>query len=120
MKKFSKSLNNALSGLRYAIVNERNFQIEIIAAVIVIALVMFLNLENWEMVVLFLLIGWVLTVELINTVVERIVNILKPRVHPYAGLIKDIMAAVVLISSALAFIIGVVILYPYFCDFWIK
>jgi len=59
---------------------------------------------------------WVLILELINTVVERVVDILKPRIHPYARLIKDLMAAVVLISSIVAVIVGIIIFYPYFRD----
>lgn len=61
-----------------------------------------------------LIIMWVLITELTNTVVERVVDILKPRIHPYARLVKDIMAAVVLISSIMAVVVGVIIFYPYF------
>jgi diacylglycerol kinase len=41
---------------------------------------------------------------------------LKPRIHPYARLIKDLMAAVVLISSIVALIVGIIIFYPYIRD----
>jgi undecaprenol kinase len=72
--------------------------------------------KNWEAVVLLSIIMWVLVLELVNTVVERVVDILKPRVHPYVRLIKDMMAAVVLISIVFASCIGIVIFYPYFRD----
>jgi len=55
----------------------------------------------------------VLIMELINTVFERVVDILKPRIHPYARVIKDLMAATVLITSIVAVIVGVIIFYPY-------
>ena len=54
-----------------------------------------------------------LVMELINTVFERVVDILKPRVHPYARLIKDLMAATVLITSIVAVVVGIIIFYPY-------
>ena len=59
---------------------------------------------------------FVLIFELTNTVLERVVDILKPRIHPYARLIKDLMAAVVLISSIVSVIVGVIIFYPYIKD----
>jgi diacylglycerol kinase len=65
-----------------------------------------------------LIIMWVLITELTNTVVERVVDILKPRIHPYARLVKDIMAAVVLISAVMAVVVGVIIFYPYFRNFF--
>ena len=55
----------------------------------------------------------VLIMELINTIMERVVDILKPRVHPYVRLIKDLMAASVLLASILAVIVGLIIFIPY-------
>ena len=46
-------------------------------------------------------------------VVEKIVDILRPRIHSYVEIIKDMMAAAVLIASIGAAIIGVLIFYPY-------
>ena len=113
MAKFSKSLKHAWSGLKYAVSYERNFQIEIVFAVFILALIFIFKVKNWEAIVLVLMIMWVLVTELTNTVVERVVDILKPRLHPYARLIKDIMAAVVLISCLVAIAVGIIIFWPY-------
>jgi undecaprenol kinase len=113
MAKFSRSLKHAYRGLKYAISYERNFQIEVVTACFVVALIFIFDVKNWEAIVLMLMIMWVLVTELTNTVVERVVDILKPRIHPYARLIKDIMAAVVLISCVVAVTIGIIIFYPY-------
>ncbi len=59
------------------------------------------------------MIMWVLIMELINTVFERIADVIKPRIHPYVRLIKDVMAAVVLISSLVAVAVGIIIFLPY-------
>jgi diacylglycerol kinase (ATP) len=48
------------------------------------------------------------------------VDILKPRVHPYAQLIKDIMAAAVLIASGGAIVIGVIIFFPYIKELFLR
>lgn len=113
IKKFHRSLKHALDGLAYAVVHERNFRIELFIAVLVLVLIFLFKVKNWEAIVLILMIMWVLIAELINTVLERIVDILKPRIHPYARLIKDLMAAAVLISALVAIVVGVIIFYPY-------
>lgn len=110
----SKSFRHAFRGLSYALANERNFQIEVIIGIFILGLIFIFKVKNWEAIILILMVMWVLVMELTNTVVERVVDILKPRIHPYARLVKDIMAAVVLISSIVSVIVGVIIFYPYF------
>lgn len=117
MSRFGHSVKHALRGLAHVVRHERNFQIELSVAVIVAIVIVYLKLKGWEAIVLILMIMWVLIMELINTAVERVVDILKPRIHPYARLVKDIMATVVLISSAVAVVIGVIIFLPYVREF---
>lgn len=114
IRKFGRSVSHATDGLIYAVMHERNFRIELVFAVLVVASIFVFKVKNWEAIVLILMIMWVLITELTNTVLERVVDILKPRIHPYARLIKDLMAAVVLISATVAVIVGVIIFYPYF------
>jgi len=113
IRRIGKSFRHAARGLKYSLINERNFQLEVVIGFFVFVLIFVFKLKNWEAIILVLMIMWVLVMELTNTVVERVVDILKPRIHPYARLIKDIMAAVVLISSLMAVAIGVIIFYPY-------
>ncbi len=113
IRKLSKSFRHAFRGIKYSLAYERNFQIEIVVAVFVVALIFIFKVKNWEAIVLVFMIMWVLIVELINTVLERIVDIIRPRIHPYARLVKDLMAAVVLISSIIAVVVGIIIFYPY-------
>ena len=120
LRRFKRSLRHALDGIVYAIVHEKNFRIEIMMAIFVIILMFIFKLKSWEGIVLILMIMWVLILELVNTVLERVVDILKPRIHPYARLIKDLMAAVVLISSVVAVIIGIIIFYSYFRDLFFR
>lgn len=114
IRQLGKSCRHAIRGLKYVLANERNFQIELVIGLFVVILIFIFKVKNWEAVILMLIIMWVLITELTNTVVERVVDILKPRIHPYARLVKDIMAAVVLISSIMAIVVGIIIFYPYF------
>lgn len=110
---FSRSLRHAVNGLSYAIKNEKNFQNEIAVACVVLVAMIYYRVSPSEMIVLFLVIMGVLVMELLNTVMERIADILKPKIHPYVRVIKDLMAASVLVSSVLAIIIGLIIFIPH-------
>ena len=113
INQFVKSFSCAMRGLAYALKNEKNFQNELVIALLVIFMMWYFHVTRTEMVALVLVIASVLILELLNTIMERVVDILKPRVHPYARLIKDLMAAVVLISAIFAVIVGLIIFLPY-------
>jgi len=113
MMSLKKSFLYAFRGLKYVMKNERNFRIELILAFLILVFSMILKIERWELVIVVFLITLVLVTELINTVVERVVDILEPRIHPFAKLIKDIMAAIVLISAITSVAIGLIVFLPY-------
>ncbi|HRY82294.1 MAG TPA: diacylglycerol kinase family protein [Candidatus Moranbacteria bacterium] len=113
IKEFLKSFANAMRGLKYAIKNEKNFQHELIVAILAVGAMIYFRVTRLEMIVVVTMIMAVLVMEMLNTIIERIIDILKPSVHPYARLIKDLMAASVLLTSILALIIGLVIFIPH-------
>ncbi|KKP80232.1 MAG: hypothetical protein A2271_02900 [Candidatus Moranbacteria bacterium RIFOXYA12_FULL_35_19] len=113
IKEFFKSFSHAFRGLKYAIINERNFQNELLVAIIAFGAMLYYRVTRLETIVIITMVMAVLVMEMLNTIVERIIDILKPSVHPYARLIKDLMAASVLLTSIMALIIGLVIFIPY-------
>lgn len=119
-KKLFKSFRYAGRGLKYVLRNEQNFQIEILIGLLVVILMYLFPTRTLEKIALFIAIFAVLVVELINTMFERVVDMLKPRVHPYAQLVKDIMAAAVLLSSIGAAVVGIIIFYPYIRDLFLQ
>lgn len=116
--RFWKSFRYARQGLARAVRTEHSFRIHVVVAIIVIVGILLLQLERAEAALLILLISTILTLELVNTVVERFVDMLEPRVHPYVGVIKDLMAAAVLITSLAAVVIGLVIFWPAITALW--
>ncbi len=108
-----KSFRYAFKGLATVFNEEQNFRIQIIAALVVFILMFVLGTKNWEKVALILVICLVLVLELINSIFERMVDMLKPRVHFYVEAIKDIMAAAVLLASLTALAVGLIIFIPY-------
>lgn len=117
LKRLIRSFRYASRGLVRVFREEQSFRVQTTAGLLVLILALIFHVKIWEAVALLLVIMMVLVLELINSVFERVVDVLKPRMHPYVETVKDIMAAVVLISSVGAILIGFLILGPYVLDF---
>lgn len=113
IRKLIRSFSHAVRGFK-CVFREQNFRIQVAFAIIVIFFILFFGLKIWEATVLVMMIVLVLVLEIINSIFERIVDILEPRVHPYAKTIKDMMAAAVLVASLGAVFVGAVIFWSYF------
>lgn len=112
-RQLKKSFHCAFKGLILVFREEQNFRLQLFLSIIVIVLMLFFSVRAMEAVALILIIMFVLILELLNSIFERFSDLLKPRVHHYVEHIKDIMAAVVLISSMAAVAIGIIIFWPY-------
>jgi len=74
----------------------------------------YFEITRTEWIFLVLAIGLVLLMEVLNSAIERVVDVLKPRIDDYVKEIKDIMAAAVMLASVVAVIVGLIIFIPYF------
>lgn len=68
------------------------------------------------MIVILLLVLSVLILELLNSALEKFLDILKPRLQLHVARVKDIMAAMVLLASIGALVIGGMIFLPYIIE----
>ena len=109
-----KSFIYAFRGLFKTLAEEQNLQIQSLAGLVVIVLGWCLEIKIWEWCILLLVIFIVILMEIINSAVERITDVLKPRLDTYVKEIKDIMAAAVMLASLVAVVIGLIIFIPYF------
>lgn len=116
MRTFIGSLRHAVRGIRYAFCRERNFQIELLLAALAVALAFTLPLSSAERAAIFLAITLVLSMELLNTAYERMIDMLKPGLHPYAKAVKDLSAGAVLIAALFAALVGVAVFLPYIAN----
>jgi diacylglycerol kinase (ATP) len=114
MLRFLKSVRFALRGLRFSLHEQLNIKIQIAFALAVIGLAFYLSVDRMEWVALLICIGLVISLEMINTALEDLVDLVSPQFNPVAGKIKDIAAAAVLFASVIAAIVGSIIFYPYF------
>lgn len=113
MRKRLQSIGFALRGLQAVFRQERNFQIQTVAAVLVIIVMFVFPLTTIERGLLVLVMCLVLLLELTNTALEYTLDIFHPRIHPTVGVVKDIMAGAVLVGALAAVIIGALIFLPH-------
>ncbi len=112
-RKLIKSFRYALRGIWYVLRKEQNLRIELVIAIGVIALMFVFDLTIMERVALFMLIIAVLVLEIFNTIIERVVDMASPRLHPLAETIKNMTAGTVLITATFATVIAIIIFYPH-------
>ncbi|MGP4067694.1 diacylglycerol kinase family protein [Halobacillus sp. B29] len=112
-KKKSIGFRFAWKGIKEVWSSERNFRIHLIAGTLCIAAGAGLRVSTVEWALLIIMIAIVITLEMINSSIERVMDYLAPQYHPLAGLVKDIAAGAVLIASIASLIVGGFIFVPH-------
>jgi len=111
-KKFIKSFKYARVGAEHAWRTQRNLWAHFIIGLMVLVAAIYLGVSLIEMSLLVLVIFSVIAVEMINTAVEEMVNILSPGYRKEAALAKNVAAAAVLVMSVGSVMIGCFIFIP--------
>lgn len=112
-KKIIKSIRIALEGLKSAVL-EQTFRIFCFIAVLVIILIFLFKVALWEKVILILTITFVMAIELINSRIEKVLDIFQPNHDHRVKAIKDASAGAVLLVCLGAAAIGILIFWPHF------
>ena len=107
------SFSVAVIGIMTAIKNERNMRFHLITALLVLVVSIYFSITKMEWLFILLAIGGMFALELINTAIERVVDLVTKEYHPLAKQAKDIAAGAVFIYAILSVIIGMVIFLPY-------
>lgn len=102
----------AFSGLGYAFRTQRNFPIHFSIAAGVIALAAWLRVPPTHWALLLLTIGLVLALELVNSALESLVDLVSPEIHPLAKAAKDVSAGAVLLAALVSVGVGLCLLGP--------
>ena len=106
------SFVNAFNGLRHFFVHERNGRIQSCAAVVAICVAAWLHVSATEWLVLLLCIGAVLCLEMLNSAIEKLCDLVHKNYHPVIKIIKDVAAGAVLLASVVSVIIALIIFLP--------
>ena len=112
MGRFFRSVAHAWRGITQAASQERNFQIELVIAALVLCSGHFLGFARWEWLLVSLCIGLVLASELFNSALERLADMVAETEDERVGLLKDMAAGAVLLAASAAAVVGVLIVLP--------
>jgi len=107
-----QSFRHAGSGLR-VLMRQANARIHLAVAVLVCGLGGWFHITAAQWAALALAIALVIGVEALNTAVELVVDLASPQWHALARDAKDVAAAAVLIASAGALVVGLLVFGPY-------
>jgi diacylglycerol kinase (ATP) len=107
------SFQYAWAGLTYAFSTQRNFRVHTIIGIIAISLGLFLRIPGFELALIGLTIGLVLTLELLNTAIEAVVDLaVDTQYHELAKIAKDCAAGAVMVSAIAAVMVAALLLLP--------
>jgi diacylglycerol kinase len=108
----AKSFSYALEGIKEAFQKEPNLRVHFLIAFFVVVSAFLLGFNRIEWILLIMMIFFVLTLELLNTAMEAIVDLIAPEIKAQAKVAKDVSAAIVLFAALLSVIVGVFLFYP--------
>ena len=107
------SFRYAFSGIIYTFKNSRNFKIQIIFAFFSLILGSIIRLDKSDYLILLVTIFPVLILEILNTSIESLVDlVVKKKFNNLAKITKDCAAGAVLLASINSVIIGLCLFIP--------
>ncbi len=112
-RSFLNSLKCALAGMRHFFFTEPNSRIHFMATVLVLAAGFWFHIDRFSWIAILICIGMVYTTEIVNTAIEKIMDMISPEKNEQVRVIKDIAAGAVFIAAFISFITGVLVFYPY-------
>jgi diacylglycerol kinase len=112
MRKFLKSFGFALEGVMEFFLYDRNARIQLAAAIVAIILGAVFKISQNEWLIIIFSIALVLSLEMINSAIEKLCDQITKDFHPGIKRIKDTAAGAVLVSAVFSLITGLIIFIP--------
>jgi diacylglycerol kinase (ATP) len=103
------SLNYAFEGVIYVVRTQRNMRIHFAIAVLVLLLGVLLGVTRFELLALMVSVSFVLVAEMLNTALEKAIDVATNSFDPVARAAKDVAAGAVLIAAVNAIFVGYVV-----------
>ena len=108
----TKSFKFAFEGIKAVFKEEPNLRIHFIFAIFALVAAFLLGFSTIEWLILAFTISFVLILELLNTALEAIVDLVSPEIKPEAKIAKDVSAAAVFLAAAFSVVVGIVLFLP--------
>ena len=112
-RRFIRSFRYAFEGIHYVFRNDQNLIAHFVAGFFVISASLLLKVTPFEMGILGLTIMMVISAEMVNSAIEKMVDLITKEHRAEAKIAKDVAAGMVLLTALAAFIIGSLIFLPY-------
>ncbi|CAM4064755.1 diacylglycerol kinase family protein [Flavobacterium sinopsychrotolerans] len=109
-----KSFSYAIKGALKLITTEHSIMVQFSLGILVTIAGFYFDISRTEWLFQTLAIGLVLSIEGLNTAVEKIADFIHPNYHERIGFIKDIAAGAVFFAALTAIVIGLIIYIPIF------
>ncbi|MFW6006394.1 MAG: diacylglycerol kinase [Bacillota bacterium] len=106
---FWESINYAIEGIVHALKTQRNMKIHFLLAFLVMLGSLFTNISKLELIALSVTIAFVIVMEMLNTVLEIIIDMLTPEYDYRAKIAKNIAAGAVFMAAANSVMVGYLI-----------
>jgi undecaprenol kinase len=119
-RKFIRSFWYAWRGLARLIASEQNAQVHLFAAIVVGLAAYYLDLNRIEATIVFFAVALVFAVEITNTAIEKLLDVVHPQSHSQIAYVKDALAGAVLIAASIAVIVGLLVFYPHLTDLYLN
>jgi diacylglycerol kinase len=113
MKNFIRSFYYAFNGIKVSLAEQRNLKVQVAIAAVTIASGVYFDITLIEWCIILLAIGLVIGLEIINTAIENLVDLVTSEWKPLAGKIKDMAAGAVLTASVVSLIVGLIVFKKY-------
>jgi diacylglycerol kinase (ATP) len=107
-----KSITFAVQGAVKLITTEHSIMVQFSIGIIMTILGFLFHISSTEWLFQILAVGVVMSVEGLNTAIEKIADFIHPEYHERIGFIKDISAGAVFFAATMAIIIGLIIYVP--------
>ena len=112
LRKRIQSFRYAFSGLWFVLKHEHNFRIHLLAAVVAIAAAIWFKISAFEWIAITFAIVLVLVLEIINSAIEKLADLISPGKNDTIKIVKDITAAAVLLAAIASLVIAAIIFIP--------
>ncbi len=119
MKKQQSFFKSRLDSLKYAsngalllIKTESSIKVQVVLAIVAIIAGFYFDISSTEWIIQILVIALVLSIEGLNTALEKLADYVQPEYDTKIGLLKDIAAGAVFFTAIAAILIGCIIYIP--------
>ncbi|MCD4838531.1 MULTISPECIES: diacylglycerol kinase family protein [Neobacillus] len=112
-KPFWYSFIYAIEGIVTVVKHERNMRFHLLSSCIVLLMSFYFSIDKMEWLIVLILISGMFCLEMVNTAIERVVDLVTLEYKPLAKQAKDVAAGAVLVYAFVSIIIGALIFIPY-------